>query len=133
MEFTATEVDFGVEDLVAQLFFAEGDDDGHTLDIQASVDEPDESDLRLGMDTYYISVDEDEAVYGGVTRCAMTPEFIRLDFSESTASTFGASFVEVRFVQSADLLPDIAQQLRLIFTSGRRTEHPELEIAGIEE
>lgn len=133
MEFTAAEVDFAVEDRVAQLFLAEADDEGHTIDIQSSLDDPDESDVRLGMDTYYISLDEEEAVYGGVDQCVMTPEMIGLVFSEQAAATFGTSHVEVRFEIPSEQVAELAEHLRLLFTSGRSTEHPALDMRGIEE
>jgi hypothetical protein len=132
MEFTASEIDFAIEDLVAQLYLAEDDSEGHTIDIQTNLDEPDESDVRLGMDTYYISIDEDQAVYGGVARCVMTPESISLVFSEAAAATFGMSRVDARFAVSPERLSEIAQHLQVIFTSGRPTERPELDFSALE-
>ncbi|WP_335989910.1 Imm10 family immunity protein [Glycomyces sp. MUSA5-2] len=130
MEFSAAEVDFAVEDRVAQLFLAEADDEGHTVDIQSSLDAPDESDVRTGMDTYYISLDEEEAVYGGIRRCVMTRETITLTFSEQAAATFGTDQVEVRFSLPGEDISRLATHLRLLFTSGRSAEHPELDLSG---
>jgi len=128
MKLNAAHVELGVEASIAQLFIAEAGDEGHTLDIQAGLEEPDASDIRLGMDTYYLSLDEAEAVYGGVRRCAMTRETITLTFSEQAAVTLGTDHVEVRLGLPAGDMSELAEHLRLLFTSGRSTEHPILEI-----
>jgi hypothetical protein len=132
MEFTVGQIEFGTEDHIAQFFVSEAGDEGHTLEIQASLVDPDESDLRLGMDTYYVCLDEGQAVYGEIGRCEMSLETITLVFSEAAAEKLGIPRVDIRLEGSSESRREVAQQLQMILASGRETELPEFNFSTLE-
>jgi len=94
---------------------------------QECLDEDDEQEIELGMDTYCLVVDPGQrTVYGGVLAYQIEADRLRLVLSEKTAEVLGLS-AELTF--SLRLAPDVinmlSKGLERVFTSGRPDAFPE--------
>ncbi len=116
-------------DGVAILGMGETGDGGHSVMLQGSLREVADSEREMGWDTYHVSIDEDESCYGGILLCTMTSESIQFNFSAEAAEALGVDGLRLDLALQTKELANIAAYLRLILTSGRENEHPELRLA----
>lgn len=133
MEFTVVEAAGLVEDRIAVLGMGEGGEHGHSVVLQGEFRDADESEHELGWDTYHISIDEDESFYGGIRQCVMTSNSILIRFSEVAVESLGVDDLRLHLALEPGKLAEVGSHLRLILTSGRESEHPELQIPEFEE
>jgi hypothetical protein len=133
MEFTVADAQGYTEDQIAILGMGEADQDGHSIMLQGSLGEVAESEREMGWDTYHISIDEDESFYGGIRQCVMTSDSILLSLSEGASEALGVDELRLDLDLQFGALANVAAYLRIILTSGRESEHPELRIAEFEE
>jgi hypothetical protein len=75
-----------------------GDGTGQELIFQASLDEPDEDDAELGMDTYCLATEQQATAYGCVRELTINGDRLRLVLSDDALVELGIadSVIEVR-------------------------------------
>lgn len=128
MEFTVADAEGYVEDQVAILGMGEADEDGHSVMLQGGLGDVDESEREMGWDTYHISIDEAESFYGGIRQCVMTSNSVIIRLSEAAIESLGVDELRLHLALEPDKVAEVGAHLRLILTSGRESEHPELYI-----
>lgn len=70
--------------------FAENaDGSGGSFDLQITIAPPDEQDVRLGMDTYCITVDAGPTCYGGIERCTFHGSIVSFELTPQAADALG--------------------------------------------
>lgn len=110
----------------------EAGDEGHFFIFQGDLEEIDESERAMGWDTYHVNIDDEETNYGGIVRCVMDRESLRIEFSPEAADALDTSELSLALELTDAELSEAARYLRMILLSGRASEHPELLISGIE-
>jgi hypothetical protein len=128
MEFTVDDVHPYVEDEIAVLGMGEAGPSRHSIMLQGSLGEVAGSEREMGWDTYHISIDEDESFYGGIRQCVMTNDSVIIRFPEAAVESLGVDELRLHLALEPDKLAEVGSHLRLILTSGRESERPELQI-----
>lgn len=136
MRLTATEVGF-YEDYEDDETLAVGlagvDEAGsrRSFSIQRSTYEPDEQDIRLGMNSYNISTERGFTVYGCLHRVQLTDSVLSLTFTTEDAEILEISTpVEVNLTEATAELAVLAGKLREILDWGAPEKRPELALEG---
>jgi immunity protein 10 of polymorphic toxin system len=118
----------GVDDgdcLVAGV--AERDDGtGRALIFQASLEEPDEQDVDLGMDTYCLVTEQQGTAYGCVQELTIDGDRLRMLLREDALADLGLpdSAVEVRLAVDTAAIDQLGEALRQILSYGRESARP---------
>jgi hypothetical protein len=89
--------------------------EGHTLELQRSLAEPDEQDIELGMDTYCLVVDLGATVYGGVQRWTLIAGELRLELEPWAARELGVDaelVYDLTRVDASELRPMLERLFR---------------------
>lgn len=136
MRLTATEVGF-YEDYEDDETLAVGlagvDEAGsrRSFSIQRSTYEPDEQDIRLGMNSYNISTERGFTVYGCLHRVQLTDSVLSLTFTTEDAEILEISTpVEVNLTEATAELAVLVGKLREILDWGAPEKRPELALEG---
>jgi hypothetical protein len=136
MRLTATEVGFFEDyedDEILAVGLAGVDEAGiwRSFSIQRSTYEPDEQDVRLGMDSYNISTERGITVYGGLQRVQLTDSVLSLVFTSEDAEILEiSSRVDVDLNAPVVELPVLAGKLREILDWGVPEKRPELALGN---
>src|SRR5690349_9553847 len=90
--------------------------DENYLMIQQSLDEYDEQDIRLGMNTYHIERDDQSyGGYGGVERIKLEPGSIEVELNETGRKNLQCEGVRVDFETDPENFEHLVEKLRFIF------------------
>jgi hypothetical protein len=120
---TGTERDDGV------LTTGLADADGGYLTFQLAPLPFDQQDIDLGMDTYHLELNGQEASgYGGVARCTLRAGLLTLDLTDKGAANLERRQVTVALDLDADAMADLRTTLRTVFTYGNPAHHPVLDL-----
>lgn len=87
----------------------------HYLMLQRSF-EDDEQDIRLGLHTYHVEIDDQrQSCYGGITLFQLLRNRALVSFSQKGAEQLGHAQAEVRFQVDDVLFAELQSQLQKIF------------------
>lgn len=132
LRLTATEVGF-FEDYedeeVLEVGISGVDDTGvrRSFSIQRSTYEPDEQDVRYGMDSYNISNEQGFTVYGCLRRVQLNGSLLSLEFTPEDAEILRIlALVEVDLSDVGVNITDLSRTLSKILDWGSREKRPEL-------
>ncbi|MCP3784119.1 Imm10 family immunity protein [Micromonospora sp. A3M-1-15] len=116
------------DDEVVEAGFAEGvDGSGFALMFQRTDYEPDEQDIRLGMDTYCLTTGDGRTHYGGLLAAELDDGQLTLRLSPDAAGTIGiAEITTVRLDVDAASLSAFRDGLPLVVNWGRSHDIPTL-------
>lgn len=116
------------DDEVVEAGFAEGaDGSGFALVFQRTDYEPDEQDIRLGMDTYCLTTGDGRTHYGGLLAADLDGGRLTLRLSRDAAETIGITEVTtVRLDVDAASLSALKNGLPQVVNWGRSEEIPTL-------
>ena len=90
--------------------------DENYLMIQQSLDEYDEQDLRLGMNTYHIERDDQSyGGYGGVEQINLHSDSIEVKLNETGRKNLQCDSVQIDFQTDAENFELLTEKLRFIF------------------
>ena len=130
MELTARVMGGEVDDVdeVVEAGLAEhADGSGWALLFQRTDHEPDEQDIRLGMDSYCLTTGGGLTVYGGLRRAELDGRLLRLTLSVEAADILRlAEVVTVRLEVEAALRQVFVEMLPRVVLWGRSEERPDL-------
>lgn len=132
MRLTATEVGFfeDYEDEEALEVGISGIDDAggtRSISIQRSTYEPDEQEVRAGMDSYNISNEQGATVYGCLRRVQLNGHLLVFEFAAEDAEILGVSTrVEVDLRDSGVDNANLSRKLSEILDWGSRAKRPDL-------
>lgn len=117
----------GDESLVVGLA---GTDEGgvwRSFEVQRSTYEPDEQDVRGGMDSYCVSTERGLTVYGCLTGVRLTEMTLTLEFAAEDARILEISTpVDADLGESGANLPELSTKLRAILDWGNDDKRPQL-------
>jgi hypothetical protein len=129
---TATEVGFFEDyedDEVLQVGISGIDDAGvrRSFSIERSTYEPDEHEVRYGMDSYNISNEQGFTVYGCLRRVQLNGSLLSLEFTAEDAEIFEIpTLLEVDLGDSGVDITNLSRRLSEILDWGSREKRPEL-------
>jgi hypothetical protein len=90
--------------------------DENYLMIQQSLDEYDEQDIRLGMNTYHIERDDQSyGGYGGVERIKLQSDSIEVELNETGRKNLQCDGVQIDFQTDAENFELLTEKLGYIF------------------
>ncbi|NUT98134.1 MAG: hypothetical protein HOY78_39595 [Saccharothrix sp.] len=115
------------EDEVLEAGFSEHEDgSGLVLLLQATAHEPDEQEIRLGMDTYCL-VSAGRTHYGGLRRVERDGDLVRFSFDADAVEVLELpAELAVRLDGPPEAVQRFFAGLPLVLTRGRETGWPEL-------
>ncbi|MDO9456621.1 Imm10 family immunity protein [Nocardioides sp.] len=129
-----TEVAFvsvGESDDAFVVAFEEIEDKGRALFLMSDLEEPDDQEIKLGMDTYCLVNQDDETHYGGVERVTLDGRSLGLHLLKGAADKLGLPRV-VRLELTVDVdeatVAELRGGLRWVLTFGNPLHHPALEL-----
>ncbi|WDZ84086.1 Imm10 family immunity protein [Micromonospora cathayae] len=132
MILAATEIGF-FEDYegeeVLEVGVAGVDDAGvhRSLSVQRSTYEPDDQEVRSGMDSYSVSTERGLTVYGCLRRVELTASRLTLELVDEDADALGvATPIQVALTESGVERVTLSEKLREILEWGAHEKRPEL-------
>jgi hypothetical protein len=105
-----------------------GDGTGRELIFQASLDQPDEDDADLGMDTYCLVTEQQATAYGCVRELTIDGDRLRVVLSDDALVELGAadSVIEVRLAIDTSSRDLLRAMLGRILSYGREAARPQV-------
>lgn len=128
MSFRARQVGVDHDGEVLTAGVAEDRDDGAQLVFMRMLDEPDEQDVRTGMDSYCVVTADQGTAYGAVTEIGMRASVLRVVFAPDKLQALGLSDpqVEVTLDADAEVVEEFKEALKRILDYGRPEARPSL-------
>jgi hypothetical protein len=128
MSFRARDVGVDDDGDVLTAGVAEGRDDGAVLMFMRMLDQPDEQDVRNGMDSYCVVTADQGTAYGAVTEIGMRAGVLRVVFAPDKLQALGLPDpeVEVTLDAAAEVVEEFKEALRRILDYGRPEARPDL-------
>ena len=126
MMFTASVAGVDDGDCLVAGVAERGDGTGRELIFQASIEEPDEQDVDLGMDTYCLVTEQQGTSYGCVQELTIDGDRLRLLLREGAWEDLGLpdSAIEVRLAVDTHAIDQLRESLRQIMSYGRESARP---------
>jgi hypothetical protein len=105
-----------------------GDGTGRELIFQASVEEPDEQDVDLGMDTYCLVTEQQGTAYGCVQKLTIDGDRLRMLLRDDALEDLGLPdiAIEVRLAVDTDAIDQLREKLQQILSYGRESARPSM-------
>ena len=106
------------------------DGSGHTMGFQSMLEEPDRSDIELGLDSYCVSAERGAPVYGGVREVRLQDTVIRVVLDPEVAADFGLDDPVIEVILAVDVqsIERLRVGLRQILNYGRESSRPAVEL-----
>lgn len=102
------------------------DEESFALEFQSSVDEPDEQNVRLGMDSYCVVTPDQNTAYGCVRTVELSGDLLRVTFDPAHLDDLGLDdpVVEVVLDAPAEGVARMGEALKHILAYGRPDARP---------
>ncbi|MEV6287661.1 Imm10 family immunity protein [Kribbella sp. NPDC051770] len=136
MRLTAVEVGFfedREDEEILDVAFTGTDEAGErrSFSVQRSTHEPDEQDVRLGMDSYCVSTERGFSAYGCLSRVRLGGGVLTLEFTPEDADVLEIPrVVEIDLAGSAVDEGEVSRLLRDALDWGSPSKRPELVLSG---
>ncbi|HEX3782317.1 MAG TPA: Imm10 family immunity protein [Pseudonocardiaceae bacterium] len=104
------------------------DGSGFALIFQCGIDEPDEQDVALGMDSYCLITADQGTDYGGVIEATLRERVLRLVLAPDALAPLEVSDTEIEATLEAgdEVIEEFRAGLRRILTYGRPGARPQI-------
>jgi Immunity protein 10 len=128
MSFRASDVGVDDDGQVLTAGVAEGQDGGALLLFMRMHDEPDEQDVRTGLDSYCVVTADQGTAYGAVTEISLRASVMRVVFAADKLQALGLPDpqVEVTLDVDTEVIEEFKEALKQILDYGRLEARPAL-------
>lgn len=117
----------GVEVNFLDVGFSEDRDNGRSLSFQRGLEDVDEDDAAMGLDSYCVTTDAGRTVYGGVEEAELGDGVLRLRLAADKAASLRVDpNIELELALEDRLRAEVIDNLRSVLRYGRSRSAPRM-------